>query len=199
MKRFGWFDEKGAGAWVLLLVLVVLLAATCPVWAGAGSKADTGSTSAYVLFGPDKYAGHSLEYLAASSDKAASQVVIWERGGAGKIQVSAAPTNGQATVSLDNSGYALTNSDTFVYVYSDGTLDLGTISGATTTYITPDTAMGQDGSTEDYIYELQAASWIELGTNALTTDGLIWRTDADSPLYIVVDGTATSRVSATVR
>jgi hypothetical protein len=112
--------------------------------------------------------------------------------------VTSAPASTNV-IPVANSDYGLTNSDTVVYNhYAGGTL-YTTISAATTTNVTLTTGVTATQGASDAIYEVSQAYQIAVGSNSVADAGdAILYTPADSPLYVVVDGTSACNLAITV-
>jgi len=189
------------GAFICMALLCVLIVT---VLAGE-TKYATGTASAAVTFDPGT--GRTVvESVYATCDKEDGAVKIYARGGTGKKIVTTAPaaTN---VIYVSNSSYGLTNGDSVVYFYADGTAPLyRTISGQTTSNVTLSSAISTAGSTSDYLYEVTQQGQIVVGydgaavgvNDGLATSGNVFETPGDSPLYCVLDGTSNSVLQVTV-
>lgn len=184
----------------VIVSLVAVLAVSAPVYAtGESSTFDTGTTAASVTLGPSDD-GYVLQGLYAKSDKAASVVKFYGKGGAGKVPVTATATNGATVIYCDNSSYGLTNSDVVVYAYADGDYAQTTISAATTTNVTLAAAITQAGGTSDAIYEMTQGFQIACGATSVSQFGdAVYYTPRKSPLYVVLDGTSACTLSVTAK
>jgi hypothetical protein len=180
----------------LIISVITMLFVFCGL-SFAESKYATGSTSAALTFGPG--GGKSdVVYLTAKSDKAASLIKIYEIGGAERVGVTTAPTNGATQISVSSiTGFA--TNDIVVYVHSDGTVLKSTVSGIAAGKITMAAGISKAGTTSDYLYEVTQAFQIACGATQLNLSGSpIFTSRAASPVYIVVDGTSACQVAATV-
>lgn len=200
MKKYGWMF-KGIAA----VVLVMLICIMAPLAFGdLQSKYATGTTSAAVTFGPG--GGVSVvKGLFASSDKLNSVAKIYARSG-NKVKPSSAQSVVGTTILMTNTGYAFTNSDSVVVSHANGTVDYRTVSSATLTSIVVNANTSYALTTEGRVYEVSQQGEMLIGykptatsTNALLNlSGDLFATPGDSPIYIVVDGTAACKVTATV-
>ena len=199
--------KKWISACVMLALVCVWGAA---VFAASESKYATGTTSAAVTFGPTR-GRTTVTTIYASSDKLNSVVKVYAKGSAGKTAVTAAPTNGQTVIYIANASYAATGgyttNDHVVYKHRDGTCDYATVSAATATNITLSSGVSQAGTTSDYVYEVtQQAEYLVgfygtgSGTNdALNLTGEVFTGPGDSPVYVVLDGTAHAKLNVTAK
>ena len=173
------------------------------------SKYATGSTSAAVTFGPKKTAGCILKSLFAVSDKLSSVVKVYARPASlSKFLVSITLSNGATHIPITNTGSAIGNSATVVYWHANGTCDLRATAGSgnSATNITLSSGISAAGASGDYVYlitqqgSMQVGFWgTGAGTNdVLSLQGEVFGTGADSPLYLVLDGTSACTINATV-
>lgn len=178
---------------------IVLLVALCgSVFAGSQSKAETAASAATdIVFGPHANA-LNVTFCYASSSDTSTTLGFWARTGSAET-VTATPTNGATLIFVDNADSQFAASDRICYVYSDGAEPLScTISAATTTNITLNTAIGQTGTATDKVYELSENAITINTTTFNPAGGLVFITPKDSPLYIRNDSTTNSSVMATV-
>jgi len=188
-----------------LAVLVLAMLAVAGIVEAQESKYASGTTSAAVTFGPGDGSRQVVKSVYATTDKEDGAVKIYARSGA-RLAPSSAPT-ASTNVPLSNATYAITNSDAIVYVHADGVLDYRTITIADPTYVYLSSALSQAGSTADRIYELSQQGEIVVGfdgantgtNDTLATAGeMVFSGPGDSPLYLVIDGTAACKLTATV-
>jgi hypothetical protein len=186
------------------MVALLCLALAVPALA-LQSKYVTGTSSADLTFGP-RTGGLTVKSVYASTDKEDGAVKFYARGGAGRVAVLAAATNGATVITVANSSYGLTNGDDVVYWHSNGAVEYDTIDAATTTNVTLTSGLSSAGTTSDYIYEITQQGQIVVGydgagegiSDALQTSGDVFATPGDSPLYVVLDGTAATVLQVTV-
>jgi hypothetical protein len=202
MKK--WMDR----VWVVAIVIVAALLMGASAYAQESAYAS-GTTSAALTFGPGP-ARTVVDSVYATTDKENGAVAIYARGSFGKAAPTSSPTNGADVVSVANANFAvaagLTTNDSVVYVHANGTCAYRTISAATASTVTLSSALTTAGASGDYLYEVTQQGSIvvgfdgaDAGTNdTLVTSGKVFVTPADSPLYMVLDGTAACKLMATV-
>lgn len=186
-----------------ILSSVALLALVVSVF--AESEYDSGTSEAAVNFGPNVKES-IVTFIHAESDKEDSDIKIYAADG-NKLAPTSNPTNAATVIAVDNTGYLLTTNDLVMYVHEAGTLDYTTVSEATTSNVTLAAGITVAGASGDYLYELTQQFQVGVGyagTGEGTNDyknlaGEVFETPSDSPLRIVVDGTANAVVSATVQ
>lgn len=187
-----------------LLVVALIVALVATVWAGE-TKYATGTSSAALTFGAG--GGKSVVksvYATTDKENGAVKFYVWNQ--AAKYPPTTAPASGALTVLVSNASYPLTNSDVVVYQHAAGTAVYRSIASATTTSVVLNAALTVAGATGDYIYELTQGGEIVVGfdgaaagtNDTLVTTGDVFVTPGGSPLYMVLDGTATSKLQATV-
>jgi hypothetical protein len=181
-----------------LVVIVLLTAVALPAFAQE-TKYAAGSTSAAVTFGPGYLGKTVVKSLCATTDKAGGAVKFYARGGADKVLPSATPTNGAVVIDLVNTGHVFTNGDIVVYAHASGVCDQTTIASATETNVTLTAGITEAGASGDALYEVTQQGQMlvgMLGTGVGTNDVLnisgdaLFVTSGNSPLYVVLDGTA---------
>lgn len=173
------------------------------------TKYASGTTSAALTFAPG-VSRTVVDSVYATSDKEDGAVAFYARGSAGKVAPSATPTNGQMVISVANASFdssaGMTTNDRVVYVHADGTTDYRTISASTATSVTLSAGISVAGATGDYLYEVTQQGAIVVGfdgaaagtNDTLAASGRVYVTPADSPLYVVLDGTAACKLMVTV-
>ena len=190
---------------LLAVVSIVMLLAAAMVGHAGESKYAAHATAAAVTFGPG--ASHTvIESVYGVSDKLASECKIYARTGNAYAPTST-PTNGATVIAIANTGTAVsTNTAVVVYVHKNGTLDVTTVSAATTTNVTLAAGISAAGATGDYLYALsqqgslagtvQATAGI---TNILykAEGGAVFESPGNSPVRVVLDGTAAAKVTVT--
>lgn len=201
---------KTMRGWILfeMFVLIVLLTAMAMPAFAQETKYAAGATSAAVTFAPGSLGRTLVKAVAATTDKAGGVVKFYARGGAEKVLPSATPTNGAFVIDLVNTGYAFTNGDVVVYVHANGVCDRTTIADASLTNVTLTAAITAAGATGDALYELTQQGQMlvgMLGTGVGTNDVLnvsgdvLFASPMDSPLYVVLDGTAACVLQVTAK
>ncbi len=154
----------------------------------------TGSTSAAVTFDPNRAGQTVVKSYSATSDKAASVIKFYATTG-NRVPVSSAPSS-TTVIPVANTGYGLTNSDTVVYSHAVGSSVYRTLTGATTTNVTLSSAVTATQGASDAIYEVEQIYEVACGATSVSGTGdAIAYTPADSPLYVVVDGTSACKVA----
>jgi len=178
-------------------ILVVMMAGVS--FAGMDSKSDTeAAASAQVVFGP-KDTANMAKYVYAKSGDSTAELKFFQRSGSGKA-LTAAATNGATVLAIANTGTSITNSDYVCVVYANGAEPLfTTVSAATTTNITLNSAVTQACTTADKVYEV-TASTLSIGTTAFNSSAdVVFVTPPDSPLVIQVTGATNQTVLSTVQ
>jgi hypothetical protein len=190
---------------VMVAALVALTIAAPYVQAGE-TKYATGTASAVALFGP-RTGQTVVKSLYATCDKENGAIKFYDWNEAAVLSPTAAPTNGQSTIYVTNTGYPLTTNDTCVYKFASGAVLYRTISAATTTNVTLNSALNATGSTSDKIYEITQGGQIVVGLNGATVGtnhsiladgGAVYSTPGGSPLYVVLDATSNAVLQVTV-
>ncbi len=197
--------------WVGLLLVALL--AVCALSALAGeTKYDgdydgTVTTSAAVLFGPNRSGQLKVVGLSATTDKEGGVVKFYARGGSAKRTVAGAQAAAATHIGLTNTGMGLNTNDLVVIAHASGTVEYGTVSGPnTTTNITLSSGLTYALTTSDQVYEVtqQGLKLVGLaGTGVGTNDvcdlfGTVFVTPSDSPLYVTLDGTSNTVLQVTV-
>lgn len=163
-----------------------------------GGVGGAAQTEAAVLFGavPGQTVVSSLN---AWSDKAAAQLKLYTRGGAGRIAISASSTALATVVWCDNADSGLATSDKVVVQHANGLAEYATLAGASTTNVTISAGTTYACAVGDYIYEVTQAGQFYVGSNtALNIAGDVFATPGDSPLYATLDATSNVVLSVTV-
>jgi len=195
--------------WMVLVALALIAA-----WAIAGLESKyngtyggAADTAAEVTFGPNQSGPTVVKSIYATTDLVGGMVKLYAR----PVTLSRfAPTwnaaSGATNIGITaNTSAALTNGDTCVYVHKNGTCDKLTVltAGSTNVYFTSGiSALGTNG---DYLYEVTLQGQILVGkagtgvntNDVLETSGDVFATPADSPLYVVVNGTSNTLVHVT--
>lgn len=202
MKLMGHIGRIGLIVWAVLLCVGIALAE-------AESKYARGTTSAAVTFGPGQ-GRTTVKSVNAISDLEDGEVQFWARGTAGKKAPSHTTALSGTGIGIANSNYGsaspcFSNGDHVAYVHANGTVDKTTVSTASLTNVVLAAGLSVAGATGDYLYELTQQGAIVAGfegAGAGTNDNLnvtdCFVTPGDSPLYVLVTGTATSMVLVTV-
>lgn len=190
----------------LSLIVAILTVAAVMAQAGSETKysASTSATACTALFAPGN--GQTVvKALITSCDYSLGAVSFYARTG-NPLTVSAVSASA-TTCTVVNTSYALTNSDTVVYVYASGaTPEYRTISSASTTAVVLSSALSSTTSASDKIYEVSLQGKITVGangagsgTNTLTSNiGDVFATPADSPLYVSMQSTTNTLMQVTV-
>jgi len=186
---------KNWNIWIMMIIVALCAFAATMLIAG-DSAYDTGTTAAEVTFGPNPYSQTVIKAIAAESDKAASVVKIYSK--TAKYFPTTSPTNGATVIAIANTGTAVTNGDHVVYWHADGTVDKTTVASATTSNITLAAAITVAGADGDAVYELGQDWQIDLGAASLEKTGDIYYSPADSPVYVVADGTSACFVAVSI-
>lgn len=180
-----------------ILVLIVVFAFASLVQAFESKWSSTGATAVTNLFGPLD-GSYMVKSLYAKSDKAASVVKFYARGGAGRANITTVSTSGAQVVSFSNPDHAISTNDVVVYVHSDGTLLATTVAGSSTGSVTMAVGITKAGTLSDRIYEVTQQNELPVGASTLNPSaGWIFGTPGDSPLYMVVDCATNGVLSTT--
>jgi len=144
----------------------------------------------------------------AQTDKLGATVKFYARPTTlSKIAPGRNHASGSTNILLTNTGTIMTGSDIVVYQHADGVCDVRTLVGTcTTTNIFLDGGgISATGTNGDYIYEVSLQGQIlagEYGTGSGTNNTIsrqdCFATPGDSPLYILLDGTADCVLMSTV-
>ena len=164
------------------------------------SKYNTHTNLAEITFAPNPFGKRIVTSVLANSDKAASYVKLYCRGGGGKQFIETASTSGAQVVYIDNPGHAISTNDIVVYVYGDGAAPLRTtVSSSATNSITMATGISQAGTTSDSVYELTQQGEMLVGTSALNLAGdILFAPPSDSPLYATLNANTSAVLTVTV-
>lgn len=188
MKRF----SIAMLSMVIVLALSLVAGAFESKWATTAAGATIANT-----YGPSA-AGFMVKNLYATSDKAASLVKFYAKGGGEKLAITTASTSGAQVVYCSNADQSFTNSDVVIYKHANGTLLATTISSVTTGTITLATGITLAGTTEDVIYEVTEQNRLACGATTVNpASGYIWAVPGDSPLYITLDSGTNGLLSTT--
>lgn len=189
--------------WTLSLVVLLALSVVAIAANDTEYEAATDAT-AEVTFGPDPY-GVVTILDGDIVPQYNGTLKIYAKGGAGRVTPSSYPSVATNVIPVSNSSYALTNSD--IVVWYDTSADVSekrTISSATTTNVTLDSAVTSIPATGDQLYEVTQQGQIDITTND-TNEHLALRqytfvSPADSPVYMIAStgGGANSNVTMTV-
>lgn len=185
----------------LLIALMAIFAVTAAQ--AQETKYVSGSSSAALTFAPNPFGKVIVKSLFATTDKQGGVVKFYARSA--KAVPNAVPTNAATVIAFANTA-AMTNSDIVCYVHANGTLDQTTISSATSSNVTLTAGITVAGASGDALYKLTQAGQILVGlygTGAGTNDvlnvaGDIFASPGDSPVYLVIDGTSSAVLQATV-
>ena len=152
-----------------------------------------------------------MKSVYATSDKIDSVVKVYAKGSAGKTAPTYNAALNDTTIAIANASFAssagYTTNDSVVYVHANGTVDYRTVSTANATNVVLSSGISVAGASGDYLYEVtQQDQWLvgHYGTGTGTNDtidrtgAMLFATPGDSPLYVVLDGTATAVLSVSV-
>ena len=161
------------------------------------SQYVTHATSSVLHFAPRANQSAVIS-ICATSDKAGSVIDFFAKTGSEQT-VTATPTNGATVVYITNTGLAMTTNDVVVYYHdTSGTMDGTTVSAATTTNITLAAGITEAGNASDVVYEVSRQGQVAVGSNSVNLSGsAIFCTPKESPIRLVLDGTAACKLSAT--
>jgi hypothetical protein len=185
----------------------ILMALAMVGLAGSETKysTSTSATACTATFAPGS--GQTVvKALVTSCDYSLGAVSFYARTG-GPLTCTAVDATALTTCTVVNTSYALTNSDTVVYVYANGSApEYRTVSAASTTYVVLSSALSSTTSASDKIYEVSlqgkitvAANGAGAGTNTLTSNlGDVFATPSDSPLYVSMQSTTNTSMNVTV-
>ena len=189
---------------VVIAIVCIMVLAPATLLAGE-SKYATHATAAALTFGPQT--GQTVvKCVCATTDKEDGAVKFYDWNEVATVSPTTAPTNLQTVIPISNSAYTYTTNDTCVYEFASGAVLYRTISAATTSNVTINTALNAAGSTTDRLYELSQGGQIVVGfdgANSGTNDSInvagdVYITPGGSPLYVVLDGTAACTLQVTV-
>jgi len=206
MKLFRGWNARDVAILTLVGIMSPLLA-VLNANAGSQSKFATGSTSAAVTFGR-KDAPLRVKSFSATTDKTGGVLKIYAKGGGGGYVPTTAAAISTTNIWITNTGGAVTTGNSVVYQHVNGTVLYATIVGAiSTTNVYLSSPLTVAGAAGDKLYEVteQYRALVgTYGTGSGTNDRLnmagsdLFVAPGDSPVYMVVDGTSASTISATV-
>jgi hypothetical protein len=198
-----WTAKMVLAALVAMVLALVLLR---PAPAAAGESkyatvADGITTGPAITFAPLSSGQRTLTGINARTTGTSGIVNIYARGGAGRVPVTAAATNGAVVIPVSNTGSVLTTNDVVTYVHASGRLLQTTISDCTATNVTLASGLAEAGTTGDAIYELTQQYLIAIGTSPLNINGYsVFVSPSDSPIYLTLSGgTNTTTLGATAQ
>jgi hypothetical protein len=204
--------KKNGLNWIVAALMLVIIG-------GAGvyaqSKRATGTTSATILYDPKSdqtaYTGTSIDAISdkvATANAGGAAVKVWGRNPhVGKQRVTAAVTSGSSNIIMESTtGFAVND---LVYCVPGGVSYtgqqkgfVGTVSvvgaGATNVYLSAN--LTTNLSVGSAVYPLSLVYQTFVGSNSVSRVGnTVFETAGESPLRIVLDGTATNELAITVK
>jgi type II secretory pathway pseudopilin PulG len=187
------------GLLIVIAIVAMVTVACLPALAGE-TKYATGTTSAAVVLGAPGQR-ETVRSIYSTTDKAGGVVKLYAWNANAAIAPSAAPA---ATNLIACVNATLTTNDLAVYVHADGTMDYRTVSAASTTNVTLNTAISKAGSTSDRMYELAQGAQFGFDTSGAGVGTNKYGAFAGTlfvglaPIRVVQDGTSNCVVNVTI-
>lgn len=174
------------------LAVLILAIIMPPAQAGQSKYASADNAFAAtqsVVFGTMRTGQARVTGVSVTTTGTGGQLRFFARGGAGRLAVTAAITNGATVVPLANTSIGLTTNDRVVYVHANGVIDSTRVSDCTTSNITLAAGVTAAGTTKDYVYEVTQQYQIGVGTPPLNLSGdAIFYVPNESPLQVELSG-----------
>ena len=203
---------------IISAILALLIAPLCVVADMIDTEYASNSVAyAAVNFPPDVYGQTIVKSIYETDDGTSttilSKLMFYAKGGGGRLTPLATNANTSTTIFRisNTSAYLYTNSDLIVYYHPLGdTVDYRTVSSATTTSVTLDSAISPSQVSGDTMYEITLQGEIDLRNAGETNSAgfasvnkiigdYVFATPTDSPLRVTADLTGGANSNVTLQ
>lgn len=162
----------------------------------AGTGTDIGATNCYFIASANYPGVPRINYLNATSDKAASVVTFWTPGA--PVKITATGASGQAVVTAVGTGNFAANDRVVVRHLTADTYQMMTVSSVTSTNVTMVQNLDAAVASGDLIYKMTANGTIAVGNATKEINaagGGIYNGREGRPLLLDLDGTAACQIN----